>query len=165
MPELKLKDLKDVYIEELKDLYSAEKQICASLPKMASSASDGKLKEAFQSHLRESEEQAKRLERLCADLNVTPTGHKCHGMEGLTKEGAEFCAAKGDDAARDAGLIAAAQRIEHYEMAGYGSARAHAETLGLEEHARVLQTTLDEEKATDSKLNDIAYNLNPMAGE
>ncbi len=163
MANLKLNDLKDVYIEELKDLFSAEQQICKALPKMAKSASEPRLRDAFEHHLKQSEEQAKRIERLCADLAVSATGHKCHGMEGVLREGEEYCTAKGDGKARDAALIAAAQRVEHYEMAGYGSARAHARTLGLDEHARVLQATLDEEKATDAKLNDLASDLNPAA--
>ena len=153
---MKLETLKDLYILELKDLYSAEKQIIKALTKMVKAASHPKLKEGFQKHLEETKEQAVRLEKLLASHNETTRGPKCKGMEGVLKEGDEMIEEEADEEVRDAGLIAAAQRVEHYEMAGYGCARTYAEILGDKEGAKVLQQTLSEESATDAALTKLA---------
>ena len=153
---MELETLKDLYIHELKDLYSAEKQIIKALPKMVKAASHPKLKAGFQKHLEETKEQAVRLEKLLASHEETTRGPKCKGMEGVLKEGAEMIEEEADEEVRDAGLIAAAQRVEHYEMAGYGCARTYAEILGDKEGAKVLQETLSEESATDQALTKLA---------
>lgn len=153
---MELDTLKDLYIEELKDLYSAENQIIKALPKMIKAASHPQLKRAFTKHLKQTETQAKRLERVCKQLGVSPKGKKCVGMEGLLKEGADLIKEKPDSDVLDAGLIAAAQHVEHYEMAGYGCVRTYARQLGYEDQAVLLQTTLDEEGDTDKLLTEIA---------
>lgn len=153
---MELSTLKDLYIHELKDLYSAEKQILKALPKMAKAATSPELKAGFEQHLEETKEHAVRLEKLLESHGQTTRGPKCKGMEGVIAEGAEMIEEEADDEVRDAGLIAAAQRVEHYEMAGYGSARTYAKLLGDREGAKLLQTTLDEEGATDKKLTDLA---------
>ncbi len=153
---MKLETLKDLYIHELKDLYSAEKQIVKALPKMVKAASHPKLKAGFQKHLEETKEQATRLEGLLTALGQTTRGPKCKGMEGVLKEGEEMIEEEADEEVRDAGLIAAAQRVEHYEIAGYGCARTYAELLGDKEGAKTLQKTLDEEAATDVALTKLA---------
>ncbi|MEP6668705.1 MAG: ferritin-like domain-containing protein [Chthoniobacter sp.] len=153
---MELQTLKDLFITELKDLYSAEKQIVKALPKMVKAASNAKLKAGFQKHLEETKEHAVRLEKLLAKHGESTRGPKCKGMEGVLKEGAEMIEEEADEEVRDAGLIAAAQRVEHYEMAGYGCARTYAETLGDKECANVLQKTLNEEAATDVKLTKLA---------
>lgn len=153
---MKLNTLKDLYIHELKDLYSAEKQIIRALPKMARAASNEKLANGFKKHLEETKEHASRLEKLLSRHDQTTRGPKCKGMEGLLKEGEEILEEEADDEVRDAGLISAAQRVEHYEIAGYGTARTYAEILGDKEGAKILQTTLDEEAATDEKLTEVA---------
>lgn len=153
---MKLNTLKDLYIHELKDLYSAEKQLIKALPKMAKAASNQKLAEGFETHLKQTKEHASRLENILAALDQTTRGPKCKGMEGVIKEGAEVIEEEADDEVRDAALIAAAQRVEHYEMAGYGTARTYAELLGDKAGAKILQTTLDEEAETDEKLTKLA---------
>lgn len=153
---MELETLKDLYLHELKDLYSAEKQIIKALPKMVKAASNDQLKAGFQQHLEETKEHAARLEKLLTRHKQTTRGPKCKGMEGLLKEGEEMIEEEADEEVRDAGLISAAQRVEHYEMAGYGCARTYAETLGDKEGAKVLQQTLDEEGATDKKLTKLA---------
>jgi len=157
------KTLNDLFINELRDLYSAESQLIRALPKMAEAASDPKLKNAFEMHLKETEEQVYRLENIFSELGEKPAGETCKAMEGLVKESSEYVKAGGNPDVRDAGLIGAAQRVEHYEMAGYGTARALATRLGLPDIAQILQMTLDEEAAADDKLTDIAegqVNLN-----
>lgn len=149
-------NLNELFINELRDLYSAESQLIQALPKMAEAASDPRLKSAFESHLRETEEQARRLEEIFSGLGEKPTGETCKAMEGLVKESSEYVKAGGNPDVRDAGLIGAAQRVEHYEMAGYGTARALASRLGLSDISQVLQKTLDEEAAADFKLTEIA---------
>ena len=156
---MELSTLKDLYIHELKDLYSAEKQIIKALPKMAKAATSPDLKAGFEQHLEETKEHAVRLEKILKSHDQTTRGPKCKGMEGVVAEGAEMIEEEADDEVRDAGLIAAAQRVEHYEMAGYGSARTYAELLGDEEGAKLLQTTLDEEGATDKKLTELATSV------
>ncbi|MEO8352825.1 MAG: ferritin-like domain-containing protein [Chthoniobacteraceae bacterium] len=153
---MKLETLKDLYIHELKDLYSAEKQILKALPKMVKAASNKDLAAGFSKHLEETKEHVRRLEKILANLGSSTRGPKCKGMEGLLAEGAEMIEEEADEEVRDAGLIAAAQRVEHYEMAGYGCARTYAKVLGEKEAAAILQTTLDEEGATDKKLTKLA---------
>lgn len=147
--------LQGVYVAQLKDLYSAENQILKALPKMAKAAVHDELRTAFLDHEKMTEKQVERLEKLFADLGEKPGGHKCKGMEGLLKEGDEV-AEEHEGAALDAALIAAAQRVEHYEIAGYGCARTFANLLGLSDHANTLQTTLDEEGQTDKNLTSLA---------
>ncbi|MBW3625305.1 MAG: ferritin-like domain-containing protein [Armatimonadetes bacterium] len=161
---MKLDTLKDLFVEELQDLYSAEQQIIEALPKMAESASNPQLKTAFEEHLKMTQEQKSRLEKIAQQLGVDPSGKHCKGMEGLIKEGQELMKEDADPAVLDAGLITAAQRVEHYEIAGYGTARTYASTLGHAEVCRLLQTTLEEEGETDHRLTRIAEQVvNPKA--
>ncbi len=153
---MEMETLKDLYVEELKDLYSAEKMIIKGLERMSKAASHPELKQAFQRHQAMTEKQVERLERICADLEVSPRGKKCVGMEGLIEEAKDLISEKPDPDVLDAGLIAAAQHIEHYEMAGYGCARTYARQLGFEQQADLLQTTLDEEGTTDKLLTELA---------
>lgn len=153
---MELDTLKDLYIEGLKDLYSAENQILKALPKMIKACGDRQVKAAFREHERQTREHVRRLERICKELGVSPRGKKCEGMEGLIKEGKGLIREKPDQDVLDAGLIAAAQHVEHYEMAGYGTMRTYARELGFPGQARVLQTTLNEEGATDKKLTRMA---------
>ncbi len=153
---MKLNTLKDLFIHELKDLYSAEKQIIKALPKMAKAATNQELAAGFQEHLEQTREHAERLEEILSSYDQTTRGPKCKGMEGLLAEGSEMMEEEADEEVRDAGLIAAAQRVEHYEIAGYGTARAYASLLGDKESAKLLQTTLDEEAQTDKKLTSLA---------
>lgn len=153
---LKLESLRDLYLTELRDLYSAEKQLIEALPKMAEAATSPALKAAFRTHLQETEGHVSRLEQIFEAANEKPGGETCEAMKGLVEEGELYVDAKGSDEVRDAGLIAAAQKVEHYEIAGYGSARALAMRLGELEAANHLQETLDEEGAADHKLSEIA---------
>jgi ferritin-like metal-binding protein YciE len=147
-----------LYIEELKDLYSAETQLTKALPKMAKAASSDELRQAMEKHLAETEGHVKRLEQIFEKLERSPRGKRCKGMAGLIEEGSELLKEKGEMEAEvlDAGLIAAAQRVEHYEIAAYGTARTFAQRLGHQEAAQLLQQTLDEEYATDRKLTALA---------
>lgn len=156
---MKLDSLQKLFVEELRDLYSAENQILKALPKMAEAASSSKLKSAFQTHLKETEGQVKRLEQIFESLGKSPKGKTCKAMEGLVKEGEELLSEDAEEAVLDAGLIAAAQRVEHYEMAGYGTVRSYAQLLGDKAASKLLQATLDEEGATDKKLTELAVNL------
>ena len=163
---MSMDSLKDLYVEQLRDLYSAENQILKALPMMAEKASNPELRAAFQEHERVTHDQVKRLETIFDGLGEKPGGHHCKGMEGLLKEGQEMIAEKGDPDTIDAGLIAAAQRVEHYEIAGYGCVRTYADRLGLSDQARTLQTTLDEEGETDHRLTALAEQIiNPRAQE
>jgi ferritin-like metal-binding protein YciE len=153
---MELQTLKDLYLHELKDLFSAEQQLVKALPKMAKAASNKELAAGFQEHLEQTRGHAQRLEQILSSHKATTRGPKCKGMEGLVAEGAEMIEEEADDEVKDAGLIAAAQRVEHYEMAGYGTARAYAELLGDQEGAKLLQTTLEEERQTDQKLSKLA---------
>jgi ferritin-like metal-binding protein YciE len=153
---MKLESLKDLYLEQLKDLYSAETQLVDALPKMAEGAASSDLRKAFLEHLRQTQEHVQRLERIFNDLGESPKGHTCEGMKGLIKEGSEMLKMRGEPDAKDAGLIAAAQRVEHYEIAGYGTVRTYAELLGRDEHSRLLERTLQEEEETDELLTQIA---------
>ena len=153
---MKLESLKDLYLEQLRDLYSAETQLIEALPKMAEAATAPDLKKGFTDHLKQTQEHVKRLERIFKGLNEDPEGETCKGMEGLIKEGSQMAKSKGEDAARDAGLIAAAQRVEHYEIAAYGTVRTYAELLGYDEHVTLLEKTLNEEEETDERLTQLA---------
>ena len=153
---MELETLKDLYVEELKDLYSAENQILKALPRMIKVSTHPQLKKAFTTHERQTREHVKRLERICRELGVSPKGKKCVGMEGLLKEGKELIADKPQAEVLDAGLLSAAQHVEHYEMAGYGTVRTYARQLGYDNQAEALQRTLDEEGETDHLLTSIA---------
>jgi ferritin-like metal-binding protein YciE len=153
---MKLNTLRDLYVEQLQDLYSAETQIVQALPKMANAASNTQLQQAFELHLTQSKQHVQRLEQIFDQLGKKPGGHTCKGMEGLLKEGEEMIKMKGDPAAVDAGLIAAAQRVEHYEIAGYGCVKTYASQLGEKQAASLLQQTLDEEGTTDKNLTTLA---------
>ena len=156
---MQLETLKDLYIHELKDLHNAEKQLTKALPKMAKAASNEQLAKGFKDHLEQTEEHVNRLERILESLDQSTRGRKCKGMEGLIEEGSEMIEEDAEDEVRDAGLIAAAQRVEHYEIAGYGCVRTYAELLGDNKGAELLQQTLDEEGATDKKLTELAKTL------
>jgi ferritin-like metal-binding protein YciE len=153
---MEMESLRELYVEELKDLWSAETQITKALPKMMKAATNPKLKRAFNTHLKQTERQIKRLERIFKELDESPRGKKCIGMEGLIKEGQELIKEKPEPDVLDAGLIAAAQHVEHYEIAGYGCVRTWARQMGEERHAELLQETLDEEEQTDKLLTDLA---------
>jgi ferritin-like metal-binding protein YciE len=156
--------LRDLYLNELRDLYSAETQLLEALPKMADAASSSELKEAFTAHLTETEGHVSRLEEIFEALGEEPSGETCKAMEGLIEEGEDYVKASGDKQVRDAGLIGAAQRVEHYEIAGYGTARTLATRLGESETADSLQATLEEEEEADRKLTAIAESdVNPAA--
>lgn len=152
----KMATLEDLYTDLLKDLYSAEKQLVKALPKMAKNAQSPDLQKAFQEHLRQTEGQVNRIERIFSDMGGSPRGKKCVGMEGLIEEGNELLQEDVEPDVLDAGLIAAAQKVEHYEIAGYGTARAWAQRLGYDQAARLLQETLEEESKANEKLNRIA---------
>ena len=151
-----LESLTDLYVEELKDLYSAENHILKALPKMIKAATSPELKKAFTDHLAQSKGHVSRIEEICTDLGKSPKGKKCNGMEGIIKEGAELIAERPEPAVLDAGLASAAQHVEHYEMAGYGSVRTWAEQLGYDSHVKLLEQTLNEEKEADRLLTQIA---------
>ena len=155
--------LRELYVDELKDLYSAEKQITRALPKMAKKASSEELKEAFQEHLKQTEGQIERLDQIFELLGERASGKKCIGMEGLLKEGSEIMNEDFSDEVLDAALIAAAQRVEHYEIAAYGTVCAYADLLEESEHASLLRDTLEEEKETDQKLTEISELVNVEA--
>jgi ferritin-like metal-binding protein YciE len=154
--KMKLMMLDDLFVEEMQDLYSAENQLVQALPKIAKAASSPELRRAFEDHLEQTKGHVRRIEEIFSEVEGSPKGKKCVGMEGLLKEGKEFLDDEIQDEVRDAALISAAQRVEHYEIAGYGSARAHAEELGYSEAVMLLQQTLDEEKDADRKLTQIA---------
>ncbi|QYA24594.1 ferritin-like domain-containing protein [Gramella sp. MT6] len=151
-----MKDLKDLFEHQLKDLYSAESQLTKALPKMAKHANDEKLKEALESHLEETKEHKSRLEVICKELNISPSGETCKAMKGLIEEAEDFLKEDASEEVRDAGLIADAQRVEHYEISGYGTVVRYAKELGHKEIAKKLQITLDEEYDADNKLDKLA---------
>jgi len=153
---MKLEDLRDLFVEHVQDLYSAETQIVKALPKMAKAATAPELKQAFQKHLTQTEEHVQRLQTIAKELNFKPEGKKCKGMEGLLAEVEEMIKEDADKEVRDAGLIAAAQKLEHYEISGYGTARTFAQLLGEQKCVTLLQTTLDEEGQTDKTLSKLA---------
>jgi len=154
-----LDSLHDLYVNELKDLYNAENQLLKALPRMAKAATAPELKEAFTEHLDVTRKQVERLDTIFAELGVSPKGKKCKAMEGLVEEGKEVMEEDGDPAVIDAALIAAAQRVEHYEMAGYGCVRTFANLLGYEDAVALLQETLDEEGEADKKLTELAETI------
>lgn len=160
---MKMQNLDDVLSDELKDIYSAEHQILKALPKMAK-GSEGDLRTAFKQHEEQTRTHVERIEKICEELNMSPKGKKCMGMEGLITEGAEVLEATGDKQAMEAALIGAAQRVEHYEIAAYGTARTHCQQLGYDSAARMLEQTLKEERQTDERLTQIAENrVNPQS--
>jgi ferritin-like metal-binding protein YciE len=161
---IELNSLEDLFWMELADLYDAENRVCDALPKMAEAANSPSLKEAFNNHLTQTKRQVSRLEQIFVQLGKPVKRETCDAMKGLIKEGDEIISASGDPDVKDAALISAAQRVEHYEMAGYGTARTFAEHLGHADAARLLQMTLDEERETDKVLTFIAeQNINYKA--
>jgi len=157
--------LRELYIDELKDLHNAENQLVKALPKMAKAASSEELRQGFEEHLEQTKEHVQRLEEIFKALDESPKGKKCVGMEGLVKEGSEIMKEDFDDAVLDAALIGAAQRVEHYEIAAYGTVAAFAKLLGETQHASLLEETLEEEKETDEKLTELAEEINAQASE
>lgn len=160
---MSVESLEKLLVHELKDLYSAENQILKALPKMAKAASNPELRKAFEKHHKQTEEQVRRIEQIFESLEGRPAGKKCVGMEGLIEEGKEILQEDMPEDLRDAALIGAAQKVEHYEIAAYGTARAFAERLGMREAVRLLQKTLDEEGETDELLTAIAQRVNQRA--
>jgi ferritin-like metal-binding protein YciE len=151
-----LNSLQELFVNELRDLYSAEQQLVSALPKMAGAATSNDLQNAFTKHLEQTRTHVTRLEKIFNALGTTGAGKECQAMKGLIKEGEDAINAMGDTAVKDAALIAAAQRVEHYEIAGYGTVRTFADKLGFDDAASILQDTLDEEGATDKKLTSLA---------
>jgi len=160
---MSVKTLEELYVDELKDLYSAEKQITKALPKLAKAATSPELKDAFESHLQETLGQIERLDQVFDQLGKPHKAKLCHGMQGVLEEGSEVLEELEKSDLRDAALIGAAQRVEHYEMAGYGCVIEYATLLGHKDSAKLLQATLDEEKAADEKLGKIAQKVNSAA--
>jgi ferritin-like metal-binding protein YciE len=156
---------KELFVDELRDLYSAETQLVKALPKMAKAASNPDLKTGFEEHLEQTKGHVQRLEQIFESFGESPKGKKCKGMEGLIKEGSDVIEEDLDPEVSDAGLIGAAQRVEHYEIAGYGTARTHAELLGEDDAVSLLEETLEEEKETDQKLTELAETINVEASE
>ena len=164
LTSLKLESVKDLFLAELRDLHDAEQRLVKALPKMAKAASSRELRNAFTHHLGETEQHVSRLDGIFKNLREKATGETCEAMKGLVKEGEELIHAEGQPEVRDAGLIGAAQRVEHYEIVGYGTARTLARRLGFHQIAQTLQKTLDEEAAADKKLTTVAEgNVNPSA--
>jgi ferritin-like metal-binding protein YciE len=161
---MKLNTLQKLYTDELRDLYNAENQLLKALPKMAKAASSEELKEAFEQHLEQTKGHVKRLEQVFEELDEKPKGKTCRAMKGLIEEGSEILEEDGENSVRDAGIIVAAQKVEHYEIAGYGSVRTFAHLLGQNKAAELLQATLDEESETNEVLNRLAESvINPEA--
>lgn len=156
---MKLHSLHELFIHELQDLHSAEKQLLKAIPQMGKAASSSELKSAFESHLTETENQVKRLESVFAELNESPGRAVCKGMKGLIAEGSAMAKEEGDVPVKDAGLIVAAQKIEHYEIASYGSVCVFAEMLGFDRVKQILKETMAEEEAADKKLTQLAENV------
>ena len=162
---MSVSSMQELLIDELKDIYSAEKQITRALPKMAKATTSEELKQAFQSHLEETQGQIERLDKIFEILGKAPRGKTCHGMQGVLEEGSEVIDETEKSPVRDAALISAAQRVEHYEMAAYGAVKAYANILGQKEIVSLLEETLAEEKAADQKLNTIAKSVNSEANQ
>lgn len=163
---MKESQLVELYVDELKDLYSAENQLLKAIPKMAKAATSPDLRAGFEKHLEQTKGHVGRLEEIFQALGESPKGKTCKGMQGLIAEGGEMIQEKsGEKEALDAGLISAAQRVEHYEIAGYGCVAAYADLLGEDEAASLLRATLDEEKTTDEKLTELARKINVEAAE
>jgi ferritin-like metal-binding protein YciE len=155
--------LRELYLDELKDLYNAENQLIKALPKLAKASSSDELREGFEQHLEQTKGHVERLEQIFEALDESPKGKKCAGMEGLVKEGSEVMSEDFEGAVMDAALIGAAQRVEHYEIAAYGTVIAFANQLGESEHASLLKETLEEEKETDEKLTSLSEEINSQA--
>ena len=155
--------LRELYIDELKDLYSAENQLLKAIPKMAKASESDELRKGFEAHLEQTRGHVNRLEKIFSNLGESPKGKKCKGMEGLISEGGEMIEEHDESEMRDAGLISAAQRVEHYEIAGYGCVKTYATLLGEDQAASLLEQTLQEEKDTDQKLTQLAENINVEA--
>ncbi len=158
---MKLKSLHDLFVEELQDMYSAENMILKAIPKMAGEATSTELRDGFEQHLEQTRGHVQRLDKIFDQLSgVDRQGKKCKGMEGILKDNKELLEADAEPEVLDAGMIAGAQRVEHYEIAGYGTVRTYARILGRDDWAQILEQTLDEEKETDAKLNQLAENIN-----
>ncbi len=157
--------LRGLYVDELRDLYSAEKQLTKALPKMAKAANSEELSNGFTEHLEQTRGHVERLEQIFEALGERPSGKKCAGMEGLIEEGSEVIGDDFEGNVMDAALIGAAQRVEHYEIAAYGTVCAFAELLGETQHLKLLQQTLDEEKQTDEKLTELSQEINTAAND
>lgn len=151
-----LNTLNDLFEEELKDIFGAEKMVIEAIPKMIEAASSQELKQKFEQHLKQTEQQAERLEEVFEMLDLEPEEEKCEGMAGIIKDGERIVKAKGESHVKDAALIAAAQKVEHYEIATYGTLREFAKTLGYEDVAKILETTLKEESKADQLLTSVA---------
>jgi ferritin-like metal-binding protein YciE len=164
-PFMAIKNLRDLWLDELKDLYNAEKQILVALPKMAKAASEDNLRQAFEDHLEQTHGHVDRLEEIFKSIDEPVRGKKCKGMEGIIGEGKEMLEEDLPETVCDAALIAAAQRVEHYEIAAYGTVRAYAELLGESDAMTLLEQTLAEEKETDERLTSLAEQINPEAEE
>jgi ferritin-like metal-binding protein YciE len=160
---MKLENLQQLFVKELRDLYDAENQITDALPKLIDASKSTELKSALQEHLQVTKQQISRLDRIFQILKEKPTSETCKGMKGVIKEGDEIVSAGGDPSTIDAGIISAAQRVEHYEMAGYGTVRTYAQLLGQNEMAQLLEQTLREEEEADRKLTQIASSVNVEA--
>lgn len=163
---MKMQTLKDLYLDELKDTYDAEQQLMKALPKMAKEASNEELRAAFEQHLDQTQTQIERLEQIFEELGEKPKGKKCEAMKGLLEEAKSMMEDAGDKDVADAAMIGSAQKVEHYEIAAYGTLRTYAELLGFDEQAELLQETLDEEKETDENLTELAVTcINMEANE
>ena len=165
---MKMETLQELYLEQLRDIYDAENQLTKALPKMAKTATNEELKAAFENHLEQTQEHISRLEQIFEELGEKSKGHKCEAMKGLLEEGKNMMEEDADEDVMDAGLICAAQKVEHYEIATYGCLRTYAEMLGFDEQADLLQESLDEEKDTDENLTELAVsciNLEAEEGE
>jgi ferritin-like metal-binding protein YciE len=161
--EMKSGTLRDLFVDELKDLYSMEHQLVKALPKMARAANSGDLSAAFEEHLEQTRGHVARLEQIFDAIDVAARAKRCVGMEGIIDEGKEMLEEDLAPDTLDAGIIGAAQRVEHYEIAAYGTARTHAQFLGIDEAVRLLEQTLEEEKQTDQRLSQLAEEINPAA--
>jgi ferritin-like metal-binding protein YciE len=162
---MKMESLQELYLEQLKDIYDAENQLLKALPKMAKQATNEELKAAFEQHLEQTQEQVSRLDQVFEELGEKAKGHKCKAMQGLIEEGKELMEQDADEDVMDAGLICAAQKIEHYEIATYGCLRTYAEMLGFDDQADLLQESLDEEKDTDESLTELAVSCINLEAE
>ena len=160
---MEMETLRELYVHELRDLYSAENQIIEALPKMIKAASSSQLKAGFEEHLQQTQQHVARLEKIFGELDESPRGEDCVGMEAILKEGKKLMKEDAEPEVMDAGLIAAAQHVEHYEIAGYGCVRTYAELLREQNAAALLQETLNEEKQTDEKLTQLAGSINVQA--
>ena len=162
---MKLQSLQDLYVEQLQDLYDAENQLVKALPKMAKAASEPQLQQAFEQHLTQTKTHVERIEQIFKTMGSSPKGKSCKAMKGLIEEGEEMIKQRADAAVRDAGLIAAAQRVEHYEIAGYGCVRTYADMLGMTDASALLQQTLNEEGKTDKELTLLAERVINLEAE